>query len=113
MSAMRLLLDEDVPILLAQVLRARAVDVVHATEVGMTSFVDPRVFARSLSEGRTMMSHNIGDFATLAANWIRDGNHHGGLILSPQRKFGELLGRTMRFINERQGDDLTDAVIWI
>ena len=38
-----LLLDEDVPILLSEVLRQRGYDVVHATETGLSGASDERV----------------------------------------------------------------------
>ena len=91
--SIRLLLDEDVPILLAHVLRERGHDVVHATEEGLSAASDDRVFAQALDQGRVLLTHNVADFLTLTQRFASDSRPHGGLFLVPQLPFGKLLRR--------------------
>lgn len=109
----RLLLDEDVPILLSEVLRKRGHDVLHATEAGLSGASDERVFQQAIEEARAVLTHNVAHFLALTERFAADGRHHRGLILSPQLPFGVLLRRTLSAFRDRSPDDMTDATVWL
>ena len=109
----RLLLDEDVPILLAHVLRERGSDVVHATEVGLSGATDERVLQEASDQERALLTHNVAHFLALARRWAEGDRHHRGLFLAPQLPFGELLRRALRAFRDRNMSDLKDAVVWL
>ena len=111
--AIRLLLDEDIPILLAQVLRERGYDVVHATEEGLSGATDDRVFEQAFAHGRVLLTHNVADFLALTERRAVEERPHRGLFLAPQLPFGELLRRTLRALRDRTADDLVNAVVWM
>ena len=108
-----LLLDEDVPILLAQVLRQRGYDVFHATEAGLSDASDERVFAFALEGARALLTHNVADFLALTDRYAEEGRAHAGLFLTPQIPFAELLRRTLRAFRDRKAEDLVSAVVWL
>lgn len=108
-----LLLDEDVPILLAQVLRDRGHDVVHVTELGLSGAPDQVVFQRAIDAGRTVLTHNVADFLVLTQDLADEGEAHTGLLLSPQLPFSDLLRRTLRTLRDRDVSDLVSAVVWL
>ena len=108
-----LLLDEDVPILLAQVLRQRGYDVVHATEAGLSGASDEKVFEFALDSGRALLTHNVADFLNLTDRYAEEGRTHAGLFLAPHLPFAELLRRTLRAFRDRKEQDLASAVIWL
>ena len=58
MATLRILLDEDVPILLATTLRTRGYDVVHATEVGLARRDDEDIFGAAIASRRAVLTHN-------------------------------------------------------
>ena len=113
MPRIRLLLDEDTPILLAQALRERGYDAVHATEVGLKSRDDPTVMDRGIADGRAVMTHNVRHYMPLVARIVQAGRSHHGLLLAPQLEFRELLVGTMRLLSEREAETMPNAVVWV
>ena len=113
MSRIRLLLDEDTPLLLAHVLRARGHDVVHAVEIGLKSEDDEVVMDQGIAAGRAVMTHNVRDYMAMVDRLAQLGRSHCGLLLAPQVEFRELLVRTLHTLADHDGANLTDAVIWV
>lgn len=113
MSALRLLLDEDVPILLATTLRARGLDAIHATETGLRGREDADVFAAAILDERAVLTHNVGDFVALVAQFGTEGRRHYGLVLSEQLEFRELLGRVLHLLADRDAESMLNAVAWL
>lgn len=113
MARARLLLDEDVPLLLAEALRARRHDVVHAQELHLKSAKDPRVLAEAVSRGRAVLTHNITDYLDLATHYGSSGTHHHGIVIARRMEFRELLRRAQVFMATRTAEDLRDAVAWL
>ena len=111
--SLRLLLDEDVRILLAEVLRERGHDVVHATEAGLSGATDDRVFELAIEQERALLTHNIAHFLLLASRFADERRQHHGLLLSAQVPFGELLRRALRVFRDRTSEDLVNATVWL
>jgi predicted nuclease of predicted toxin-antitoxin system len=111
--APRLLLDEDVPLDLAEALRSRGFDVVHASEVGLRHTADAQVLARAVELGRAMLIHNVGDYMRLVEEYGRTGRAHLGVIVAEQIPFKMLLARAARLLAEREEQSLRDAVVWL
>ena len=109
----QLLLDEDVPILLAKVLRERGYDVAHVTEVGLSGAADEAVLGWATEQRRAVLTHNVADFLVLTERAAEAGEDHCGVLPSPQLPFGELLHRTLRTLRDRTDDDLVNAVVWL
>ena len=109
----RLLLDEDVPILLGKALRERGYDVPHATKAGLSGASDERVFQQAIERERAVLTHNVAHFLALTERFAAEGRHHRGLFLPPQLPFGDLLRRTLRAFRDRSPDELTDSTVWL
>jgi len=108
-----LLLDEDVQLVLAQALRDRGHDVVHALEAGLKSKSDSLVLATAVAQGRAVLTHNVTDFLPLAGEYARLGRNHLGILVAKQMDVKALLGRTTRALAERKPADLLNAVVWL
>ena len=109
----QLLLDEDVPVLLAQVLRERGYDVVHVTEVGLSGSPDVAVLEWAVEQRRAVLTHNVRDFLALAERAAESSLDHYGILPSPQLPFGDLLRRALRTLRDRTAADLVNAVVWM
>lgn len=84
---MRALLDEQLSGQIAQLLRARGLDVEAVVERSdLIQASDREVIAAAAREGRAVVSNNIEDFRPLAAERTTDGRGHAGLILLPARR---------------------------
>ena len=113
MSRARLLLDEDIPLLLAQTLRARGLDAVHVVEQGLAGSRDVSVFEAALAERRTVLTHNVADFMEIVGSISSAGREHCGLLLAEQVEFRDLLARVARLLAERDAESLANAVVWL
>ncbi|KAF0245946.1 MAG: hypothetical protein FD180_1208 [Planctomycetota bacterium] len=89
----KLLLDEDTRPLLAATLRERGFDAVHVNQLGLSGWTDVAILREAERQGRALLTHNVADFALIAADWAKRGTPHHGVILAPQRPFRELLAR--------------------
>ena len=110
MSAIRLLLDEDVWAGLAITLRERGFDAVHVYEAGRGGMSDADQLAYGAQEGRTILTHNAKDFAPLAIEYFFGAHSHAGVILSPQIEKGELARRALNLLRSLSAEEMADTV---
>jgi hypothetical protein len=62
MASIPLLLDEDVRVLLAEVLRERRFDALHVLEIARGGLSDFEQLAYAADQGRAFLTHNIHDY---------------------------------------------------
>jgi uncharacterized protein DUF5615 len=109
----RLYLDEDCQDRdLVRALRARAVDVITALDVGMIHRGDDDHLEYATDKNRVLYSFNIGDFCRLHADWLAKGKSHAGIILGPQQRYsvGEQMRRLLTFIASTSAEDMKNYV---
>jgi|SRR5579884_4213625 len=107
MPIMRFVLDENVPHLLASLLRSLGYDADSAKELGRLGLSDPEVLRRAATDGRALVTVNGRDFRMLHEAWIawrrrwEDEvvrlcaaplalSRHAGILIVPQRTTHEL-----------------------
>jgi hypothetical protein len=113
MSRPKVLLDEDVPATLGLALRGRGHDVVHVRDAGLGRHSDADVLAQAVRSKRAVLTHNVGDYVRLVAEYGNAGRDHYGLILAAQVRFKVLLGRAARLLSNRDAESLRNAVVWL
>jgi predicted nuclease of predicted toxin-antitoxin system len=113
MAKIRLLLDEDVRPILAEILRQRSYDVVHVLELERTGKSDAEQLEYAVSCKRAILTHNIRDFIILDRQYRENAEEHFGIILSDQIAFRQLLQRTLRFLGRRTADDVKNNIFWL
>lgn len=86
---MKLLLNEMWAAEIARQLRRRGVDAVAATEAPLRyrGVPDHEVFARAREDGRTIVTDNVPDFATLVADAASRGESHPGVVFAVRPAF--------------------------
>lgn len=77
---MRIKIDEDLPLAVAQTLRAKGYQATTVVEEGMGGFKDPDLWAVLQSEGKFLITADKG-FADIRA--YPPGSHSGVLLLRP------------------------------
>ena len=83
---MRLLLDEHVPVGVAEQLRARGHDAVAVAEdEGLRGLPDDQVWRAAVAAGRTFVTHDVEGFSGLASASVLAGRAHPGLVLCSAR----------------------------
>jgi len=89
-------------------LRARHIDVLTASEAGMTDKSDEDHLAWAGRDSRVLYSFNIGDDCVLHKTRLSGGKTHGGIILAPQQRYsvGEQLRRLLQIINRVTAEEM-------
>ncbi|GIX48024.1 MAG: hypothetical protein KatS3mg131_2235 [Candidatus Tectimicrobiota bacterium] len=108
-----LLLDEDVRVVLAAILRQRGYDVVHVLEVNRTGKSDSEQLAYAVRQRRAILTHNIRDYLLLDRGYQVQGKEHHGILVSDQVPLRELLRRTLRCLSRYTAEELRNQVIWL
>ena len=113
MALPTLLLDEDVRITLADILRQRGYDAVHVLEVGRGGKSDHQQLAYAVSQRRVMLTHNIRDYLLLDRTYRTQGTVHFGIIVSDQIPLREILRRTLRCLSRYTMEDMCNRIVWL
>jgi choline dehydrogenase-like flavoprotein len=116
----RLLLDEMYPIAIARELRRRGHDVGTVAERrDLRTQSDELILAIAQAEQRGVLTENTGDFRTLAAEHLRQGRHHAGLLFTDSRALprghDRTIGTIVRVLDDimTKEADLTDREVWL
>jgi predicted nuclease of predicted toxin-antitoxin system len=85
MSAPRFFTDEDIYAAVAPALRKAGLDAVGTPETGRRGESDDSQLAFAAREGRVLVTFNVAHFAARHAEWMPQGRHHSGIVVSSQR----------------------------
>ena len=116
---MKALLDEQLSPQIAVLLRQVGLDVeAVADRADLVGRSDMVIFEVACSEGRAVITNNIKDFRPLAAEWLAQGQVHGGLILLPSartrtRAANTMLADRIARILQDNPDGLASSERWI
>ena len=105
-----LLLDEDVWVGLAAALQDEGYDVVFVSELGRKGISDADQLAYAVSNGRAIITHNVGDFIALAKLYFEQEDDHYGIIIAPHLEKGALLRRVLQLLQTTTRANLMNSV---
>lgn len=95
----RLYLDEDIPPVLARLLRDAGYDAVSVHDVGAIGLSDDEQLVRASADARVLVSCNYRDFIAIGRDWAREGRRHSGVIVSYRQVEPPLLGDALRALD--------------
>jgi hypothetical protein len=98
--------DEDVHKAFAREIRRRGFDAVSADEEDQREVADEQQLEYATSLGRVILTHNREDYAPLHEKWLSEGREHAGIVLSTQIPLGEMIRRTLRFLDQVTADEM-------
>jgi predicted nuclease of predicted toxin-antitoxin system len=113
MAAIRLLIDEDVHLLLGKTLRRRGFDAQHVVELKRSGLTDPEQLAFAVKQRRAFLTHNIRDYVLLDREYRSKRQTHYGILVCDQVPFRDLLRRTLRCFGRRSETDIRNQVVWL
>lgn len=113
MSQVRFFTDEDVYGAVAAQLRAAGFDAISTPEAGRLGCDDPDQLLWAFGQNRTLVTFNVSDFARLHHEWLAQGGHHAGLIVSQQRPIGDLLRRLLNLARSLSAADMQDRLEYL
>lgn len=113
---MRLLLDEMYLAALAEALRADGSDARTVVELGLAGRSDPEILAAAVSDGYTLLTENVADFAHVSAEHLTAGRHHGGVLIALSSRFSRRragIGSLVAAIHTVADQELGDRLIYL
>lgn len=84
---MKLLLDEMYPPSLAERLRGEGLEAATVSELGLAGRSDAELFAEAVEQGYTLLTENVADFTSIAAEQLSAGQHHPGVLIALSSRF--------------------------
>lgn len=109
----KLYLDEDVHVLIADLLRARGFDVVTARDAGLLQMTDQEQLAYAVQQNRVLVTHNRADFEELAQQYFNEGRMHNGIILVFRNTPQEITRRLLIILNNVMAEEMRDRIRYI
>ena len=109
----KLYLDEDVDVLIADLVRARGFAATTTQEAGNIGIGDKEQLAYSISLQRAFLTHNRIDFETLAAEYYVAGKEHCGIIIAVRRSPYEVVQRLLVILNKVTTDEMKNQLRYI
>jgi predicted nuclease of predicted toxin-antitoxin system len=109
----RLYLDEDVHVLVADLLNARGFDVLTARDAGKLQASDDEQLAYAISQERALVTHNRSDFEALVQAYFDVERKHYGVILAVRRSPQDIGRRLLAILNQVTTDEMENQVRYI
>lgn len=106
----RLYLDEDVDVLVAEMVRAHGFDALTTVEAGNLGVDDERQLAFAATEDRAVLTHNRIHFERIAQEYFERELRHAGIFLAVRRQPGEIVRRLLRILNHVTADEMRNQV---
>jgi hypothetical protein len=109
-SSIRLFLDEDVWLGLAEALREKGFEAVHVYEVDRGSLNDRAQMAFAVQQQRAILTHNKRHYIPFVAEYYWAGKEHYGILVIAQLARGELLRRVDAFLRQHQASQVRNQL---
>ena len=110
MSAIRFFTDEDVYGDVAPALRRVGIDAMSTPEADRLSKSDDSQLELTAGENRVIVTFNVGHFARLHSQWLSEGRHHAGIVVSQQRLIGDTIRRLRHLAESLDADAMRDRL---
>ncbi|MGC1305768.1 MAG: DUF5615 family PIN-like protein [Phormidesmis sp.] len=109
----RLYLDEDVNVLVADLLNARGFDALSVRDAGQLQASDAEQLIYAVNHQRALVTHNRSDFEKLIQTYFDTEQKHYGVILAVRRSPQEIAQRLLAILNQVTADEIENQVRYI
>jgi hypothetical protein len=109
----RLFLDEDVDVLVAEMVRAHGFDAQTTREAGRLGESDAAQLEFATAEGQVFLTHNRVHFERLVEENFHDGRDHAGVFFAARRLPGEIVRRLLIILNTVTADEMKNQVRYL
>jgi hypothetical protein len=115
-TALRLYLDEDVHVFIADALRLRGYEATTTRDHGRLGANDTDQLTFVQQHGYAFLTYNVNDFPLLHSQWLAAGKHHPGIIIAsrenPSQNIRALLNLLALVSAEEMADQLEYLNFW-
>jgi predicted nuclease of predicted toxin-antitoxin system len=109
----KLYLDEDVEVFLADAVRRRGYEANTTRDCGNLGATDLAQVAFALQNGAVMLTHNVRDFPRLHYEIIGRNEHHNGFIIAKKENPTIILRRLLKLLTEKSAEDMQDMLEYL
>ena len=109
----RLFLDEDVDVLLAELLRSRGFYAETTQDAQRKGATDRSQIEYCTRQNLTLFTHNRVDFENLATELFERGIAHPGLIIAHRKPVHAMLPRLLDILNDVSSDEISNQIRYI
>ena len=113
MTNIKLYLDEDVEVFLAEAVRRRGYEATTTRDCGKLGSTDLAQVAFARQNGFVMLTHNVQDFPRLHYEIVKRTEHHSGFIIAQKESPTIILRRLLKFLTERSAADMQNALEYL
>ena len=113
MANIRLYLDEDVEVFLADAVRRRGYEATTARDCGNLSISDLAQITFARRRGFTILTYNVRDFPRLHYEILGGNRHHTGFIIARKESPTLTLRRLLKLLAARSAEDMHDALEYL
>lgn len=110
----RLYLDEDVSVFVAQLLRPHGFDVLTTQEARQLGNPDAAQLQYAVAHQRAVLTHNRVDFEQLHAETLETRRSHAGILVANRRASDfELARRILTLLNRFTADEVLNQLLYL
>jgi hypothetical protein len=110
----RLYLDEDVSVFVAQLLRPHGFDVLTTREAQQLGCSDATQLQYAATNQRTLLTHNRVDYELLHAEALQAHQPHAGILVANRRASDfDLARRIMILLNRFTAEDVVNQLLYL
>lgn len=110
----RLYLDEDVSVIVAELLRPHGFDVLCTRDAQNLGRSDQAQLQFATTQQRTLLTHNRSDFETLHLAALHEQRPHAGIIIANRRASdAELARRILKLLNLLTADEARNQLLYL
>ena len=113
MTNIKLYLDEDVDVALADAVRRRGYDATTTRDCGNLGIADLAQIDFVRNSGFVILTHNVQDFPRLHYEIIGSDKHHPGLIVAKKERLTVILRRLLKLLAVRSAEDAQDTLEYL
>jgi len=109
----KLYLDEDVEVFLADAIRRRGYEATTARDCGNLGISDAAQIVLAYQSGFVVLTYNVHDFPRLHYEILSRNQHHSGLIIARKESPTLTLRRLLKLLAARSAEDMHDALEYL
>jgi predicted nuclease of predicted toxin-antitoxin system len=104
--------DEDMPALVATLLRSRGLDITTVPEQATLGKTDREQLEFATTQGRCLLTHNRVDFEQLHLQYIEEGRQPYWIIVVPQKNAYEVAQRIGILVSTLMVDEIYNQLLY-
>lgn len=113
MAKIKLYLDEDVEVFLADAVRRRGYEATTTRDCKNLGLGDPAQISFARRKGFVILSYNVRHFPRLHYEILSRNDHHPGFIIARQEGFTLTLRRLLKLLASLSAEDMQDALEYL